>query len=82
MAGITLAQAQAQLDAWLAASLKIAQSQSYTIQTADGAVRTLSRANAQYVTQQIDYWRTKVEALTPVSAENRHGRRTRQIAPG
>jgi hypothetical protein len=31
MAGFTLAQAQAQLDAWLAASLAVASSQSYEI---------------------------------------------------
>ena len=45
MAGITLAQAQAQLDAWLAASLATATGQAYEI-----AGRRLTRANAAEIT--------------------------------
>ena len=41
MAGITLAQAEAQLAAWLAASTAVASNQSYTI-----AGRTYTRADA------------------------------------
>lgn len=59
MAGITLAQAQAQLDAWLAASTAVAKSQSYEI---DG--RKLTRANAGEIRQSIDYWNSQVNVLT------------------
>jgi hypothetical protein len=59
MAGITLAQAQAQLDAWLAASLAVAGNQSYTI-----GMRTLTRANAKEIQGLISYWRQQVAALS------------------
>lgn len=59
MAGITLAQAQAQLEAWLAASTAVAKSQSYEI---DG--RKLTRANAAEIRNSIDYWSGKVNILT------------------
>lgn len=58
MAGITLAQAQAQLDAWLDASLAVARNQSYSIGN-----RSLTRANAQEIQQQVNYWRAEVERL-------------------
>lgn len=59
MAGITLAQAQAQLDAWLAASLAIASNQSYTI-----GMRTLTRADAKDVQAQITFWENRVQTLS------------------
>jgi len=55
---ITLAQAQAQLDAWLAASLAVATSQSYRIGT-----RTLTRADAGEIRRNIAHWERKVAAL-------------------
>lgn len=55
MAGITPAQAQAQLDAWLAASLAVAKNQSYTIGT-----RTLTRADAKEIRESVDYWQNMV----------------------
>ncbi len=60
MADMMLAQAQAQLDAWLAASLAVAKSQSYRI-----ADRELTRADAGEVQKQIDYWRAMVRTLDP-----------------
>lgn len=63
MAGITLAQAQAQLDAWLAASTALTSSQSYRIDTANGT-RMLTRADAAEVRQQIQFWDAKVKALS------------------
>ncbi|MBS0364913.1 MAG: hypothetical protein JSR67_03705 [Proteobacteria bacterium] len=48
---ITLAQAQAGLSAWLTADLAVAQGQSYSI-----AGRSLTRANAQEITQKIQYY--------------------------
>lgn len=59
MAGITLAQAQEQLDAWLAASTATSRKQSYRI-----ADRQLTYADAAEIRQQIDYWNGKVVALS------------------
>lgn len=63
MAGITLAQAQAQLDAWLAASLATATSQSYAIDV-EGNRRELVRASAADIRRNIDYWQGLVTSLT------------------
>jgi hypothetical protein len=60
MAGITVAQAQAQLDAWLAASIAVASNQSYSI-----GDRTLTRANAASIENMITYWQRQVDRLTP-----------------
>jgi len=76
MAGITLLQAQAQLDAWLAASAAVAQSQSYEIDSGNGR-RKLQRADAMEIRQQIAFWQTKVQALTPIASGGR--RRTRYV---
>jgi hypothetical protein len=59
MAGITLAQADAQLALWLAASTAVAANQSYTI-----AGRTLTRAHAAEVRKMLDYWEAKVKSLS------------------
>lgn len=75
--GITLEQAQAQLDAWLAASIATAASQSYEIDTGNGR-RKLTRADADAIRGQIAYWQKMVVALTPSSAGRR---RTRYIVP-
>lgn len=75
MAGMTLAQAQASLDKWIAASEALAANQSYTIATATGS-RTLTRANASEVVKMIDYWSGHVARL---SAGGRG--RTRYIVP-
>ncbi|WP_291854847.1 DUF6148 family protein [Bradyrhizobium sp.] len=61
--GITLAQAQAQLAAWLAASSAVATGQEYEIDTGAGR-RRLKRADASEIRHQIDYWQAKVSALT------------------
>lgn len=71
MAGITLADAQAQLDAWLAASLAVANNQSYTI-----GDRTLTRANAAWIQSQIAFWEGRVQSLS----RSTPGRRVRQAA--
>lgn len=68
MAGITLAIAEAQLAAWLAASTKTAQSQSYEITTADGASRRLTRADAAEIREQIKYWSGQVNDLSAAAA--------------
>jgi hypothetical protein len=58
MAGITLAQAQAQLDAWLAASTAVSQGQSYSV-----AGRSLTRVNAGEINDQIKFWNSWVIRL-------------------
>lgn len=59
MAGITLAQAEAQLSLWLAASEKVAAKQSYSING-----RSLTLADASEIRAQIDYWEGKVQKLS------------------
>lgn len=59
MAGITLAQAQAQLDVWLAADAAVATGQSYSIKD-----RSLTRADAGEITRKIEFWNGKVQLLT------------------
>ena len=58
MGTITLAQAQAKLDKWLAADDAVATGQSYMI---DGIAFT--RANAKMIRDNIDYWNNKVAEL-------------------
>lgn len=75
MAGITLAQAQAQLDTWLAADMAVSKKQSYRL-----GDRQLTFADAADITAKIDYWSAKVQQLS-LAASGR-GRRTRTIVPG
>jgi hypothetical protein len=78
MAGITLAEAQAQLALWMAASTAIAAKQSYSIDTA-GVRRQLTLVDAAEVRNNIDYWQRKVMELTPVGSGGR--RRIRYVVP-
>lgn len=78
MAGITLAQAQAQLAAWLAASSAVAEGQMFEIETGNGR-RKLQRADAVEIRQQIQFWDARVKALTPAASGGR--RRTRYVVP-
>ncbi|MAB00113.1 MAG: hypothetical protein CMN87_12145 [Stappia sp.] len=71
MAGLTLEQAQERLNDWLEADAAVARSQSYTIGT-----RTLTRANAYQIRENIDFWTKQVERLSAVSSR---GRRPRYI---
>lgn len=80
MAAYTLAQAQAQLDAWLAASLKIAEKQSYEIETPNGR-RRLSYADAAEVRAQIEFWTARVNALTASSIAGGGRIRTSYFVP-
>ncbi len=56
---ITLTQAQAQLDAYLAASLAVATHQSYTI-----AGRVLVLADLEFINRSIEMWDARVASLT------------------
>lgn len=72
MPGITLQQAQTNLDKWIEASERVAESQSYTFQTETGT-RTLTRANAAWIQKQIEFWDKQVRKL---SLPNNKRRRT------
>lgn len=58
MAGITLAQAEAQLSAWLNASLAVANNQEYSI-----GDRSLKRADLAEINESIDKWQRMVNRL-------------------
>ncbi|MFM0736804.1 DUF6148 family protein [Paraburkholderia xenovorans] len=73
MAGITLEQAQHQLDTWMAASLKVASGQAYEIEG-----RKMTRANLAEIQQSITFWDAKVKSLTPT---RRRGARVRYVVP-
>lgn len=70
MSGITLAQAEAQLASWLAADTALATSQSYTINTTNGT-RSLTRADAAEVRENIKFWDERVKALAGTAANGR-----------
>ena len=63
MSGLTLSQAEAQLQHWLNANTAVAQGQSYTIATESGS-RTLTRVNAQKILQQITFWDAQLKRLS------------------
>lgn len=59
MAGITLLQAQTQLDAYLAAETAVLTGQSYEI-----AGRKLTRADLDSIQKGVELWNTRVGALS------------------
>lgn len=59
LSSITLEQAEIQLAAWLAADSAVAQGQSYAI-----AGRTLTRADARAIRENIEFWDNKVKRLS------------------
>jgi len=74
MAGITLAQAESQLAAYLAAETAVLSGQAYEI-----AGRTLRRADLEQIRLGIETWDARVKTLSS-SAEGRG--RARTIVPG
>lgn len=61
--GITLADARAQLAAWLAADAKVAEGQSYRINS-NGVERWVTRADAVEIRKNIQYWESRVRGLS------------------
>lgn len=59
MAGITLEQAENQLALWLAADAAVAEGQAYAI-----GGRSLTRANAREIRENIVFWEKKVQRLS------------------
>lgn len=78
MAGITLAQAEAQLTVWLEADSKVASGQEYSING-----RSLRRSDAKEIRANIDYWDGKVKQLATLaeSGQTRRGPRARYLIP-
>lgn len=74
MAGITLAQAEAKLAAWMAAEEAVAGSQSYEIEG-----RKLTRADLGEIGKRVAYWNDMVKKL---SAAGSGRRRTRYVVTG
>ena len=70
MAGITQAQAQTQLDLWIAADAATARGQSYSIGN-----RSLTRADAEEIRKNISYWSSLVTKLS------RGGSTVRRVIP-
>lgn len=62
MSGITLAQAQAQLDTYLAASTAVAAGQSFDL-SSGGTSRSLTRADAKEIRESITFWNNMVKSL-------------------
>lgn len=63
MAGITLADAQTALAAWLAAEIKVTAGQEYSIGT-----RRLVRADLSMIGERVKYWDAKVKELSSGTA--------------
>jgi len=59
MAGITLAQAEAQLALWIAADQAVSLNQSYDV---DG--REVTRADAKTIRENIEFWDRQVKRLS------------------
>jgi len=76
MAGITLEQAQAQLEMWLEAEAAIATSQSYSI-----GDRTLTRADLSSIESAITRWDRRVKQLSRSSGGVGYGPRIRGGTP-
>ncbi|MBF0270328.1 MAG: hypothetical protein HQL44_17240 [Alphaproteobacteria bacterium] len=77
MAGITLAQAETYLAQWLEAQASLAASQSYSIETATGTKRQLTRANLAEVQKMIEFWDAQCKRLGGTA--NTDGIRTKVI---
>lgn len=73
MAGLSLSQAEAQLASWLAADTAVSQGQAYTI-----GMRSLTRANAAEIRENIQFWDSKVKELARSAGG---GIRVRGITP-
>lgn len=66
MAGITLTQAQARLDQYLAAEAAVLQNQEYKIGAGDG-FRSLTRADLGQIQKGIETWNRKVQELSAMA---------------
>jgi len=74
MAGITIEQAQAKLDEYLAAETAVLTNQAYTI-----AGRSVTRADLDSIQKGIELWNNRVIEIT---AKNSNTKRTVVMRPG
>jgi hypothetical protein len=81
MAGITLAQAESQLAAYLAAEAAVLSNQSYEITTGGGS-RKLTRANLAEIQEGIKLWDARCKTLASRSANGGRGRARTIVAAG
>ena len=79
MAGITLVIAEEQLAAWIAASTEVATAGQSRLIDYSGRRYDLRQADAAEIRQQIQFWDSKVNALT--AAESGGRRRVRYVVP-
>lgn len=70
---MTLADAQAQLATWLAASTKVAKGQSYEVAGGDGSMRRLTRVDAAEIREQIKFWEGRVSELALQASTGSNG---------
>jgi hypothetical protein len=75
MAGLTLAQAEARLTAWMEADASL-----QTEQEVRFGDRMLKRADAAEVRNNIDFWQKKCQELSASSTESGRGR-SRTVSP-
>lgn len=66
MPGITLEQAEAALANWIAADAAVSKNQSYTMDD-----RTLTRAHASEVRENLNFWENKIAVLSRQAAGQR-----------
>lgn len=64
MAAVSLANAQAHLDTWVAAQAALAGASSYTFSFPNGQTRTVTRADSAEIARWITYWHRVANALT------------------
>lgn len=63
MTAVTQAEAQSHLDLWVAAQSALAGASSYTFSFPNGQTRTVTRADAMTIRDQIAYWHRVIQAL-------------------
>lgn len=70
--GITLAEAKMQLSKWLAADAAVSMGQSSKMEI-NGSSKQLTRADAEQIRQNVEYWNTMVRRLSGASCIRTYG---------
>lgn len=64
MAGITKAQAETNLEKWIAASEAVASGQAYSMTSPDGRSKSLTKADADKIQSMIEFWDSQCKRLS------------------
>ena len=64
MAGITLTQAETNLNKWIEASESVALGQSYSMSSPDGRAKSLTKADADKIQGMIEFWDSQCKRLS------------------